>query len=165
MRSGETLYYLEIGSRPGSRSDSRSSADVVLAEQQDAAVVRAITLAIGHPYDWPSQHWNDEDWADYMGRAGLRHWTAERGGESVGLASVRFDQTEVELDTFGLVPGHIGKGLGRTFLELVIDLAWREAPEAQRVWLHTSSADHPRALRTYQRSGFRLYRTIPPTGP
>jgi GNAT superfamily N-acetyltransferase len=94
-----------------------------------------------------------------MRREGLRHWTAERGGDVVGLASLRFDHDEVELDTFGLIPRHVGTGLGRAFLTLVIDLAWREAPDARRLWLHTSSADHPHALRNYRRRGFRLYKT------
>jgi GNAT superfamily N-acetyltransferase len=162
MRSDETLYHLEIRSQADVQPEQPVPADLVLIEQRSLGVVREATLAIGQPYDWPSQHWDDRRWADYMRREGLRHWTAERGGDVVGLASLRFEHDEVELDTFGLIPRHVGTGLGRAFLTLVIDLVWREAPDARRLWLHTSSADHPHALRNYRRRGFRLYKT---TGP
>ncbi|WP_412739090.1 GNAT family N-acetyltransferase [Krasilnikovia sp. MM14-A1259] len=46
----------------------------------------------------------------------MRHWAASRGEELVGLASLYFDHHDVELDTFGLMPGHIGMGLGAAFL-------------------------------------------------
>ena len=42
-------------------------------------------------------------------------------------------------------------------------LAWATAhPEGRttrRVWLHTSSLDHPHARRNYERRGFRAFRT------
>ncbi|MGH3359376.1 MAG: GNAT family N-acetyltransferase [Nocardioidaceae bacterium] len=154
MRSGETLYYLEIGSRTDGPPDHRLPTDLVLVEQDSIDIVRALTLTIGRPYDWPSQHWDDDRWAEYMRRRGLRHWTAERGGEAIGLASLRFDHNEVELDTFGLVPRHVGKGLDRTFLTIVVDLAWREAPDAERIWLHTSVQTTRTRCATISGAGF-----------
>ena len=38
----------------------------------------------------------------------------------------------------------------------MLDLAWDRSPE--RVWLHTNSLDHPKALAVYQRAGFVPYR-------
>jgi hypothetical protein len=33
------------------------------------------------------------------------------------------------------------------------------APSVNRVWLHTSTVDHPRALPNYHRRGFRTFKT------
>jgi len=57
---------------------------------------------------------------------------------------------------FGLLPHFIGHGLGAYLLSWAVDDAWRHAPE--RLWLHTCSLDHPRALRLYQRAGFVPYK-------
>ncbi|MFI6066786.1 GNAT family N-acetyltransferase [Micromonospora sp. NPDC051227] len=162
-RAGETLYHLEMRSPDDVQASRPLPADVTLSEQRDPLLIRAVTLSIGQPYDWPSQHWNDSRWADHLNRHNLRHWTVQRAGDILGLASLRFDQAEVELDTFGLVPRHVGTGLGGPFLALVAELAWREAPQTERLWLHTSSADHPYALRNYLARGFRQYRPVLPT--
>lgn len=61
---------------------------------------------------------------------------------------------EVEIAYFGLLPGSIGKGLGRFFLDWAIRKAWEGC--TQRVWLHTCEFDHPRALGNYLRAGFTI---------
>lgn len=67
----------------------------------------------------------------------------------------------VEIDTFGLVPEHVGHGYGGYALTLATETAWAFAPDGttvvQRVWLDTSSNDHPHALRNYQSRGFRVF--------
>lgn len=163
MRSQETLFYLEM-TGPGELTPARSALPNAfsLAGSTDLAHVRAVTLAIGAPYDWPSQHWDDQRWMDYFSTRDLRHWIAELDGEPDGLVSLRFDTDEVELDTFGLVPTFTGRGLGSALLTMTVELAWQEAPRARRLWLHTSSHDHPAALPNYLSRGFRLYRTMAP---
>ena len=64
---------------------------------------------------------------------------------------------------FGLVPEIVGKGLGGHLLTVGTRLAW-EAEHAdgrptRRVWLLTSSRDHPHAKPNYERRGFRAFRT------
>ena len=66
---------------------------------------------------------------------------------------------EAEIVTFGLVPEFVGKGLGGSALTLGVQQAWALAPSVNRVWLHTSSLDHPRALPNYHRRGFRTFKT------
>ncbi|MHB8341691.1 MAG: N-acetyltransferase [Mycobacteriales bacterium] len=160
MRADETLYYLELRSL-AQRAASASSGPggLKLVAQPDPDVIHDATLAIGQPYDWPSQHWSHAQWAAYLGRGDLRHQTATSGNERADLATLRFDDEEVELDTVGPLPQHLGKGLGGVFLTLVTQLAWDEAPTAQRRWLHTSSEDHPNALQNYERRGFSLLGT------
>jgi GNAT superfamily N-acetyltransferase len=65
-------------------------------------------------------------------------------------------EVETELCYFGLILDFIGQGLGAWFLQQAIDAAWRR--ETRRVFVHTSTFDHPRALGLYQRFGFRVYR-------
>jgi hypothetical protein len=66
---------------------------------------------------------------------------------------------EVEIETFGLVPEFIGKGLGGYALTLGVQRAWNLVPGVRRIWLHTSSLDHPGALPNHQRRGFRTFKT------
>ena len=65
-------------------------------------------------------------------------------------------RASVEIAYFGLLPGFIGRGLGATLLAAAVRRGW--ALPAARVWLHTSSHDHPHALANYLARGFRIYR-------
>jgi ribosomal protein S18 acetylase RimI-like enzyme len=77
-------------------------------------------------------------------------------GEDIGILSLNTRQfPEVEIDSFGILPGLIGRGIGRIFLSEALDTIW--ADSAKRIWLHTSSDDHPNALRNYLARGFRVY--------
>jgi hypothetical protein len=70
----------------------------------------------------------------------------------VGLLSLEVPPGgDVEIDTFGLLPSQIGRGLGGHFLTLSVQLAWDLAPPGSRLWLHTSDRDHPAALLTKAR--------------
>lgn len=59
----------------------------------------------------------------------------------------------VDLAYFGLVPEAIGKGLGRWLLQFAILTAWDRAGTT-RLTINTCTLDHPRALQSYQKSGF-----------
>lgn len=59
---------------------------------------------------------------------------------------------EVLVAYFGLLPELIGRGLGRYFLDWSVRRAWLTRP--RRLWLATSSLDHPRALANYLEAGF-----------
>ncbi|MBW6435037.1 hypothetical protein KZ829_14945 [Actinoplanes hulinensis] len=49
--------------------------------------------------------------------------------------------------------------LGGYALTLAREQAWELAPTVNRVWLHTSSQDHPNAQRNYHRRGLRTFKT------
>jgi ribosomal protein S18 acetylase RimI-like enzyme len=72
---------------------------------------------------------------------------------------------DIEIETFGLLPEFVGNGLGGFALTLGVRQAWELAGSAGRVWLHTSSHDHPHALRNYHRRGFRTFKTQEGDGP
>ncbi|MEU8331989.1 GNAT family N-acetyltransferase [Micromonospora sp. NPDC048839] len=86
--------------------------------------------------------------------------------ELVGWGCLRWHPgREVELDTFGLKPECIGHGYGGYALSLLTQAAWTlPGPQSgaelggrtRRVWLHTTSWDHPHALTNYLARGFAL---------
>jgi GNAT superfamily N-acetyltransferase len=149
------LHYLEMRAPSQLRPSLQAVPDV--RECRDPSVVRGTTLAVGAPYGWPSQRWDDSTWAAYLARSDIRHWTAHRDNQVVGLASLRFADHETEIDTFGLVPTAVGAGLGGAFLSRIIRIAWRVNPSAERLWLHTSSGDHVHALGNYVARGFEPF--------
>ena len=63
----------------------------------------------------------------------------------------------VEILYFGLMPAFIGKGYGKHFLEWVIGTAWSYQPDW--IQLNTCTLDHPNALGTYKKAGFKEVRT------
>ena len=62
----------------------------------------------------------------------------------------------VNLSYFGLMPHAVGQGMGFAFLRHAVDEVWRRGARAMTV--NTCTADHPRALPTYVRAGFRVLR-------
>jgi GNAT superfamily N-acetyltransferase len=121
-------------------------------------LVRATTLDIGRAHQWPSQRWDDQQRQTYLKGPHLRHWVALIHGDPAGLLSLDLPPGgDVEIDTFGLLPNHIGQGIGGEFLTVGIRLAWTVTPHVSRVWLHTSSRDHCHAVSNYERRGFRRY--------
>ncbi|MEJ0019441.1 MAG: GNAT family N-acetyltransferase [Acetobacteraceae bacterium] len=65
---------------------------------------------------------------------------------------------DMNLSYFGLMPHAIGAGVGFPFLRSAVDAAWRTGPRG--VTVNTCTADHPRALPTYLRAGFRTLRQV-----
>jgi ribosomal protein S18 acetylase RimI-like enzyme len=86
----------------------------------------------------------------------LPGFVAEEGGERVGLLTYRVDGADCEVVTIDAFPEGAGAGTA------LLDAAARAARDAGcgRVWL-ISTNDNLRALRFYQRRGFRLVAVHP----
>ncbi|NUP51478.1 MAG: GNAT family N-acetyltransferase [Catenulispora sp.] len=124
----------------------------------------AATLArIGAPHGWKSVDRTPRQWQDWFAeRPGRRYWLLRLAGEDDPAGAVVCDPHpggDVEIKSFGLVPEMVGKGLGGYALTLAVNQAWNLHPDVSRVWLHTSSHDHPGALPNYLRRGFRIFKT------
>ncbi|OJW25438.1 MAG: GNAT family N-acetyltransferase [Rhodospirillales bacterium 69-11] len=65
---------------------------------------------------------------------------------------------DINLGYFGLMPHAVGSGIGYAFLRCAVDTVWRQQPRGMTV--NTCTADHPRALPTYLRAGFRPVRQV-----
>lgn len=117
--------------------------------------IRDLHVRIGTPYRWPSASRSTEDWATWLAEPDRQYRLIEYRGDVAGAADVEPQPGgDVEITTFGLLPEFVGKGLGGYALTLVVADAWA-LPGARRVWLHTSTLDHPNALPNYLRRGFR----------
>ena len=78
-------------------------------------------------------------------------------GAASGLAEFEcVGSDEVEMVNFGLVPAMQGKRLGPFLLDCALRAVWRSRPK--RIWLHTDTNDHPKAVATYERAGFSVYK-------
>jgi GNAT superfamily N-acetyltransferase len=163
----ETISFLEMTS-PAQLVPARASfGDLVLREvaASDAALVRETYVRIGEPLGWAGRMaWSDDRWRSELGADGVRTWIALLEEGVAGL--IELDSApngDVGIVVLGLVPAFIGRGLGAVLLTETVRRAWAlEGPNGERtrrVWVQTSSADHPHALPNYEARGFRVFRT------
>lgn len=110
--------------------------------------------AVGHPWRWFSRlNWTYQQWQDYLTAGNVRTWVLYQQGTPAGFVELRkLADHSVELKFFGLLPAFVGQGFGPLLAQAAVALA--QQWQAQRVWVHTCSQDHPAALATYQRAGF-----------
>lgn len=117
----------------------------------------ALYAAVGRPVQW--------DQRSRMFLPELRQLLADASTvlfvlrvetEPAGMCEfVNADGSDVELANFGLVPAAQGRGLGAHLLNVALRAIWSSA--TRRIWLRTDTNDHPRAVPTYERAGFRTY--------
>jgi GNAT superfamily N-acetyltransferase len=134
--------------------------DIVHVSRPTVEYYRFLYDAVGKDYDWTSRkRLTDAELAAILSdpRDEVHVLLVER--VPAGFAELdRRISDEIELVQFGLIPEHIGRGLGKWFLQWTIDKAWSYAP--RRFWLHTCTKDHPAALPNYLKAGFTIYREV-----
>ncbi len=82
-----------------------------------------------------------------------------RGGEPAGFFELDGrSRPDMNISYFGLIPQAVGLGLGSAFLRAAVDEAF--ATSGRGVTVNTCTADHPRALPTYLRTGFQPVRSV-----
>ena len=165
---GEVITFLEMTS-PDELRPGRIVPELVLVAttEADEPLARATIVRVGTPYRWPSVGWTDDAWAHWFADPRRRTFLlrdAGAGGAVAGIVETEaHPPDEVEITSFGLVPDRVGTGIGGHALTLATRLAWTLDHPAldgvRRVWLHTSTLDHPHALANYQARGFHPFRT------
>jgi GNAT superfamily N-acetyltransferase len=84
------------------------------------------------------------------------HSAVDESGADMGLLELDFrTRGECLIRFLGLAPELAGQGHGKWLFAETLRLAWR--PGVERVRVHTCSLDHPAALPSYLRAGFRPY--------
>jgi GNAT superfamily N-acetyltransferase len=118
---------------------------------------RHIYDAVGGQWNWTSRKkLPDAELARIIGDPRVEIHILLVGDQPAGFAELdRRQPGEIELVQFGLVAEFIGRGMGRYFLQWVIDKAFSYNP--QRFWLHTCTEDHPAALPNYLKAGFETF--------
>jgi GNAT superfamily N-acetyltransferase len=120
---------------------------------------RYLYTEVGRAYHWVDRlPWTDDDILRYLTDPVIQLWVMTSGGAPAGYFELRtVDDGSVEIAYFGLLPDFIGCGLGKYLLTVAVKQAWTLG--ARRVWLHTSTLDHPSALANYLARGFKMFKT------
>ncbi|MBC6459170.1 GNAT family N-acetyltransferase [Actinomadura sp. HBU206391] len=160
----EIITYLQMTSAD-ELNPARPVPGMVLERIDRASpLIAATQVRIGAPHGWPSAVRSDEEWTEWLSHPLRQYWSIRYENELAGITDLEPQSDgEVEITTFGLLPEFVGRGLGGHALTLTVRQAWAVEPlgaaSVSRVWLHTSTMDHPNALANYRRRGFRPYRT------
>jgi GNAT superfamily N-acetyltransferase len=151
------VTYLAMREAPPARPTARDGWSLVPLSG-DVARYREVFRRVGEPWLWFTRLiMSDDDLGSIIGDPDVRAFALHAGGADLGLLELDFRRTGAcELSFFGLVPEAIGQGWGRLLMQEAIGRAWEQPIE--RLWVHTCTLDHPRALGFYMRSGFRPYK-------
>jgi ribosomal protein S18 acetylase RimI-like enzyme len=155
----DVITYLEMHERPSlPRVPAPIGVKLALMRAEDCTVsfYRYLYETVGTPWLWYERRlWSDEALKAQIRKATTEIFVLHVGGVPAGYFELEAAAQETELCYFGLIPEFIGRGLGPFMLQTAIDRAW-ERPIA-RLWVHTRTFDHPKALGHYQRAGFVVY--------
>ncbi len=146
---------LEMQARPPLRPMPEAPLALVPWDQPSPDKYRALFARVGAPWLWFSRLIMDEDRLSAIihDPAVAIFAAIDRQGIEVGMLELDFRQSgQCELAFVGLVPELTGQGHGRWLMAQALARAWTKGIE--RVWVHTCSLDHPRALGFYRASGF-----------
>jgi ribosomal protein S18 acetylase RimI-like enzyme len=156
-----TRTYLEQRHRSDLRPAAAPSGDVLVVrvENCEPSFWRQLYTEVGRAYHWIDRlGWSDDEIRAYLSDANVTLWVLSVEGAVAGYFELRrHDDGSVEIAYFGLLPAFVGKGLGKHLLSEAAARAWDLHPT--RVWLHTSTLDHPAALSNYLKRGFSATRT------
>lgn len=153
------ISYLEMKSAPeGKAIPCPDSQAQIVPERLNSQEFLKIYKEIGENYRWDTRYeLSAEELKTLLESAHTETLILKIHGEKLGICE--FDTSkfpEIEILHFGLVGKLHGKGFGRYFLDYVLRELWKRSPS--RIWLHTDSDDHPNAIPTYERAGFRIYK-------
>jgi GNAT superfamily N-acetyltransferase len=128
-------------------------------------VSRALYAAVGARVCWTDRFpWSHEDWKAWVDRPELATWIVMAGGTIAGFFEIEAQPGgDTEIHLVGLTPAFVGKGYGGHLVEQCVRRAWRRGEDwaehtgpATRVWLRTSTLDHPNAMGNYRSRGFKV---------
>lgn len=161
MLREETTIYLEMTDRSALVQAKTPSREISVMQVVDACpeLNRFFYTAIGGDWNWIDRlPWTAQQWLASITRPGHETWVAYSEGNQVGYFELDGEPgADIELEYFGVLPQFTGQGIGGYLLTVAVNRAWEKQPK--RVWVHTSSFDHPQALKNYLARGFRIVRT------
>jgi len=155
----DTITYLEMLARPAGRRLAAPLEPLALMRAENCTVsfYRYLYDTVGEPWLWFERRIiDDKALAAQIGKPSIEIFVLYVRGVPAGFFELDIAAPrETKLCYFGLVPEFIGRRLGPYLLQAAIDRAWSRPID--RFWLHTSTFDHPKALRVYQQAGFVVY--------
>ena len=152
---GTVVTFLEMVERPPLRMVPAGDLQLVRWARPDPGKYRQLFRRVGGRWLWYSRLTMDD--AALMAAIGEVYAIEDRRGVEVGMIELDFATAgECLIRFLGLVPELAGKGHGGWLFAQLLALAWR--PKVARVHVNTCSLDHPAALPSYLKHGFRAYR-------
>ncbi len=154
-----TVTFLRMDHPPSERAPAMPPGyQIVRATRPSVAFYRYLYNTVGADYVWWLRRTlDDRELADLLAEREISIHTLYEGGEPAGFFELDArNWTDMNLSYFGLMPRSVGTGIGYRFLRHAIDTGWSFGGKGMTV--NTCTADHPRALPTYIRSGFRPIR-------
>lgn len=150
------VTYLEMTEKPEWASAHINHPGISLRQDRefDLTRYRALFRTVGEDWLWSSRlAYDDAKLAGRLHADNVDVFEVMFEGSVAGMIELcRHSPEDIELSFFGLKPDFTGQGLGRDLMQLTLNQAW--TAEAQKLWLHTCTFDHPAALKFYQSSGF-----------
>ena len=157
-----TVTWLEMTARPDydwpSLPENRP-ASLMRAEAPPVWYFLSLYGTVGALHEWVDQFDRDPDEVrDWLQDPEMALYTLVANGWPQGFFLLDGRAKEVvDLAYFGLVPEALGLGFGKYLLRTAILTAW-DRPGCEKVTVNTCTLDHPRALPTYQKQGFKPVR-------
>jgi GNAT superfamily N-acetyltransferase len=155
----DTVTYLEMFERPPPRPLPAPLGRLALmrAEQCTVSFYRYLYETVGTPWLWfERRQMSDAALGAELEKPTTEIFVLYVGGVPAGYFELdAAEPRQTELCYFGLMTEFIGRRLGPFLLNAAIEQAWSRPIE--RLWVHTCTFDHPRALPLYQRAGFVVY--------
>ncbi len=152
---GAVVTFLEMKERPKPRPLPDAPLRMVRWARVEPTKYRLLFERVGARWLWYSRLTMDD--ATLSSNIAEVHAVVDRQGIEVGMLELDFGTAgECLIRFLGLVPELAGKGHGRWLFAQTLMLAWR--PGVTRVHVNTCSLDHPAALPSYMKAGFKAYK-------
>lgn len=156
----DVITYLEMRRRPcGPVQEPADGLSLAEMPRPDLTWYRTMMNVVGAQHLWSQRL--------LLADAALREILHDPGVEVYALRNQHRDAGLLELDFrcageceivfFGVAPDAIGRGAGPWMMREALARAWSK-PAIERVWLHTCTLDHARAVPFYLRCGFVPYK-------
>ena len=159
----DVITYLEMRAKPVLPRIPTPLVKLALIRTENCTVsfYRYLYETVGTPWLWYERRLlNDEALTAQITKDTTEIFVLYVAGVPAGYFELDMaDPRETELCYFGLIPEFIGRRLGPFLLQAAIDRAWTRPID--RLWVHTRTFDHPRALGYYQQAGFEVYARRP----
>ena len=161
IRVAVTVTFLRMDRRPATPAPNLPTGyQIVRAAAPTVGFYRYLYNAVGANYVWWLRRtMSDHELGMLLAEPPLSIHTLYHGGEPAGFFELDGRTwPDVNLSYFGLLPHAVDTGIGFAFLRQAVDNVWRDGAKGMTV--NTCTADHPRALPTYLRAGFKPTRQV-----
>lgn len=154
-----TVTFLEMTQPPRRKLPPPGNLHLALmqAVRPSLHYYRYLYETIGAGYHWiDRKHLDDDALSAKIHSDTVEILVAYLDGNPAGFYELDYtNPDEIWLIYLGIMPDHLGRGIGKWLLSVAINAAWSKGPK--RVRVETCTLDHPRALQLYQKQGFEPY--------